>query len=146
MTLEEKAIAKDSVPMVPYLRLPETSDEQACLMGSRCPVCQETFLGERVLCVKCGNQEGIEAVKLSRTGELFTFTIVCHSAPWVQVPYVAAIVKLPEGPLVKATIIDIEPDPEKLENGMKLEMVVRKVRKDDADRDVWAYMFRPAGN
>jgi hypothetical protein len=55
---------------------------------------------------------------------------------------VVALVRLAEGPLVAAQLTDVEG--EKIEIGMPVEMVTRRVR-DDGDKGtiVYGYKFRP---
>ncbi|MBL7174487.1 MAG: Zn-ribbon domain-containing OB-fold protein [Desulfobacteraceae bacterium] len=144
MTNEKQTAGKREVPMVPYLRLPESPKEDACLIGSRCKNCGETYLGMRVICINCYSSDQMEEVTLSRTGELFTYTVVYQSAPWVQVPYAAVVVRLPEGPVVRASLTDFEPSPDALKVGMPVEMVTEKVSEDNDGNDVIAYKFKLA--
>jgi len=140
VSAEQKA--KKQIPIVPFLKLPENG-ARPYLAGSRCPNCGETYLGERAICLACGRGNGLEEVALSQGGELFTYTVVYQSAPWVPVPYIAAVVKLPEGPVVRASLTGIEPRPELLRAGMALELVTETVRADADGNEVVAYKFRP---
>jgi len=81
---------------------------------------------------------------LSDKGSLWVYSIVYQSAPGIPTPYVAAIVDLPEGASVRCTLIDVEPNPEKLPFGMPVEMITKKVREDKDGNDVIAFFFRPA--
>ena len=143
MASEKQAEAKKAVPIVSHLRLPQSAGEEAHLIGSRCKNCGETYLGKRVVCIKCYEMDEMEEVALSRTGELFSYTIVYQSAPWVQVPYVAAVVRLPEGPVVPASLTGCEPTPNAVRVGMPLKMVTEKVRQDREGNDIIAYKFKP---
>jgi uncharacterized OB-fold protein len=147
MNIERQTEAKPTetraVPMVSYLRLPQTEGEAAHLIGSRCGHCGETYLGHRALCINCDGQGPMEELSLGQRGELFTFTVIYQSAPWVQTPYVAAVVKLPEGPVVRASLTGIEPDPVNLEVGMPLEMITETVRRDEDGNDVVAFKYKP---
>jgi uncharacterized OB-fold protein len=60
-------------------------------------------------------------------------------------PYTIALVKLEEGPVVTAQLTDI--GDQKVEIGMPVEMVTRKLRTDMEDRGmiVYGYKFRPVG-
>jgi hypothetical protein len=142
MTTGQTQTEKKAIPIVRHLHLPEKEGEEPYLEGSRCRNCGETYVDRRRVCVKCYARD-MEKVALGKTGELFTFTIVHQSAPGVPVPYVAAVVRLSEGPFVTANLVDVEPKPENLRAGMKLEMVVRKVREDRAGNDIIAYQYRP---
>ncbi len=135
--------AKKVRPIVPYLKLPEKEGEEAVLVGVRCKACGKAFLGERLVCPACTAINQFEPVTFSRTGELYAYTIVHQSAPGIPVPYISAIIDLPEGVSVRANIVDVEPRPENLKFGMKVEMVTRKVREDSEGNDVIAFFFRP---
>jgi uncharacterized OB-fold protein len=70
------------------------------------------------------------------------------------VPYVSAIVDLPDGVSVRCNLVDVEPDPAKLQFGMPLEMVTRKVRErkeknaegTEETIDIIAFFFKPSQN
>ncbi len=134
------------MPIVPYLVLPTDSKESPYLLGSRCRKCGEMYLGSRAVCVKCFESGCLDELKLGGKGELFAFTVIYQSAPWVTVPYVAAVVRLAEGPVVRASLTQVEPDPAKLRVGMPLEMITEKVRQTRDGTDVIAYKFRPAAS
>ena len=68
--------------------------------------------------------------KLSGKGEVVTYTII-HTAPEnfeEQVPYPIAIVKLDEGPLVTAQIVDCPLD--EVAIGMKVESTFRRIQEE----------------
>ena len=64
----------------------------------------------------------MSAVKLQETGVLHSFSVVYRSFPGIDVPYVSAIVDLDGGGTVKGNLINIEPDPEKIDFGMKVKL------------------------
>ena len=129
---------------MPYLRLPQVPGGEAYLVGTRCQNCGETYLGCQLVCLRCHTAGQMGEVALSRSGELFSYTVVHQSAPWVPVPYIAAVIKLPEGPFVGATLTGCKPEPEQVKVGMTVEMVTEKVRQDKEGNDVIAYRFKPA--
>ena len=65
-----------------------------------------------------------------------------------------AIVDLPDGVSVRCNLVDIEPDPKKIEFGMPVEMVTRKVRERTEKNaegveetiDIIAFFFKPSQN
>ena len=135
---------KKQIPIVPYLRLPTSATDEAYLVGNKCGNCGETYLGSRAICLNCGTSDQMEEIKLSRTGELFTYTVVHQSVPWIRVPYVAAVVRLPEGPFVRASLVEVDPTPEDgVKTGTRVEMLTEKVRQDKEGNDIIAYKFRP---
>jgi uncharacterized OB-fold protein len=146
LTQAEAQTEKKPRPIVPYLVLAEKEGEKAYLSGSRCKSCGTAYVGSRWSCAKCFAVNSMEQIKLSDHGELHTFSIVYQTAPGIQVPFVAAIVDLPEGTSVRANIEGIEPDPDKLVPllGKQVEMYTEKVRTDREGNDVIAFKFRPA--
>ncbi|HXQ24364.1 MAG TPA: Zn-ribbon domain-containing OB-fold protein [Candidatus Acidoferrales bacterium] len=134
---------KKTRPIVPFLRL-GADGEKPYLVGKKCSGCGAVYLGSRVACSKCSGTGPFNEIRLSDKGSLWVYSIVHQSVPGVPTPYVAAIVDLPEGVSVRCNIIDIEPKPEKIEFGMPVEMVTKKVREDKDGNDVIAFFFRPA--
>ena len=140
---ETQTAEKQDKPIVPFLRLPEKAGEKAHLFGSKCKQCGAVYLGERMACGRCFSTEPMDEIKLSDRGELHVFSIVHQSAPGIPVPYVAAIVDLPEGVSVRCNIEGVEPDPKNLKFGMPVEMYTEKVHTDREGNDIIAFKFRP---
>lgn len=134
---------KHQRPIVPYLVLPESPDEKPYLMGSRCKSCGATYVGKREFCSKCSAVGQFESIRLSDRGEVYIWSIIHQSAPGIPTPYVAAIVDLPEGVSVRCNVEGVEPKPENIKFGMKVEMYTEKVREDREGNDIIAYKFRP---
>jgi uncharacterized protein len=130
-------------PLVPHLTLGETRD-QDYLNGSRCTNCKTVYAGPRMFCSKCSSQGPFEAVKLGREGEVHVFTIIHQATPYVQAPYIAAIIDMPEGVSVNSNIVGIEPKPENVKFGMKVKMFTEKVSEDKEGNSYIAYKFQPA--
>ena len=146
MTQQAEAPAeKQERPIVPFLVLPAKEGEKPYLRGSKCKSCGAAYLGDRMACGKCSAVGEFEEIRFSDYGELHTFTIVYQTAPGIEVPFVAAIVDLPEGTSIRCNIVGIEPDPEKLVPllGKRVEMYTEKVRTDNEGNDVIAFRFRP---
>jgi uncharacterized OB-fold protein len=97
----------------------------------------------RDVCPAC-RAPASEPFQFSGKGTVYSFSTV-YSAPEgfeAYVPYVVALVKLAEGPLVTAQLTDISP--EEVRIGLPVEMVTRKVREDsDAGLIAYNYKFRP---
>ncbi len=131
------------LPAVEYLKLPEGGDPY--LEGHKCQSCGATFLGERSVCSKCGARDQMQAVRLPNTGSLYSYCIVHRSFPGIEVPYVSAIVDLDDGTAIKGNLINIEPDPDKIEFGMPVEVVFDDAlgRKDRDGNAYMAYFFQP---
>src|SRR5205823_13023552 len=128
MAAEGSAGEKKQRPITAMLRLPTVPGEKPYLVGYRCSACGATYVGEgRIGCSKCTATGPLQEIRLSDRGSLYVYSIVHQSVPGVPVPYVSAIVDLPEGVSVRCNIVDIEPDPAKIKFGMPVEMVTRKV-------------------
>ena len=121
------------------LRLGEGEE---ALEGCRCPGCGDTFYPPRAVCLSCYH-EGLDRVALSRRGTLHTFTIARMALPgaFVKAPYVIAQVQLEEGVIIPTVLDDV--DPESVQIGMELELVIEKAMSDAEGNDVMAFKFRP---
>ena len=77
--------------------------------------------------------------KLSDKGTLHSYAVVYRSFPGIDVPYVSAIVDLEGGGTIKGNLINIEPDPDKIEFNMPVKVIF-----DDAlgrkDKDGNSYL------
>ncbi len=126
---------------------PLSNLEEVRLKGTRCRSCGEVFLGKRVACDACLSPD-MEAVVLSDTGRLYTYSIIRYRPPGGYkgpepfVPFAAGLVELPEQLRIMTRLSDC--DIEKLEVGMALKLVVAPFRVDEQGREVIAYSFRPA--
>jgi uncharacterized protein len=134
---------KKARPIVPFLRLGKDG-EKPYLVAKQCAGCGTLYLGARVACSKCFATGPFNEIRLGDKGTLWVYSIVHQSAPGIPTPYVAAIVDLPEGVSVRCTIAEVEPQPEKIQFGMQVEMITKKVREDKDGNDVIAFFFRPA--
>jgi uncharacterized OB-fold protein len=113
------------------------------LMGEECPSCKTKIYPPRDVCLECA-APAQELFELTGEGEVFSFTTV-YSAPAgyeFNAPYVMALVKLDEGPLLTAQLTDV--DIADIEIGMPVEMVTRKLRTEgDEGMILYGYKFRP---
>lgn len=120
-----------------------TQSERYRLQGVECPICSEKIFPPRDICPTCNNK-ALSHCRFSGKGEVYSLTTV-YEAPIgyeEQAPFVVALVKLAEGPLITAQITD---DPgNSVGIGSPVEMVTRKLR-EDGERGViiYGYKFRP---
>lgn len=135
---------KGPLPVVSWLKLPEKGEPY--LEGHKCQECGAIFLGERNVCSKCFTRNRLEPVRLSSKGTLYAYSIVHRSFPGIETPYVSAIVDLEGGGTVKGNLIGIDPDPDKIEMGMPVEVVFKDAlgRKDQEGNSYISYFFQPA--
>lgn len=129
--------------MVEYLKIPDAGDPY--LEGYKCGNCGATFLGERHVCSKCGARDQMSTVKLSNSGKLYSYSIVHRSFPGIEVPYVSAVVDLDDGVAIKGNLINVEPDPEKIQFDMPVEVVFKDAlgRKDKDGNSYLSFFFQP---
>ncbi len=142
--MSEQAEVAGPLPVVDWLKLPHDGDPY--LEGHKCDDCGAIYLGVRENCSSCGSRGKMTPTKLSTYGELYSFCVVYRSFPGVEVPYVSAIVDLEGGGTVKGNLINIDPDPDKIEFDMPVEVVFRDAlgRKDRDGNSYISYFFQPA--
>jgi len=146
--MAEQAQATDTGPrpIVPWLKL----EPKPHLEGLKC-ACGAMYLDpKRVACSKCGETDKLKPVALSDKGKVYVFSVVYQSYPGIKTPFVTAIVDLPEGVSVRATLADVDPEqaqkePNKVFN-MPVELVTGVAAKDREGHDVVAYSYRPSKN
>jgi hypothetical protein len=96
-SLPERLAIRDGLLSTPLVDLGAVR-----LMGTQCEQCHETTLGSNAVCPNCGGTT-LRARPLSRTGTLFTYTIVRHKPPGDYRgpepfrPFAMGLVELPEG-------------------------------------------------
>jgi len=96
----------------------------------RCRDCGLVHHYPRPFCPRCWSGE-VEWVPASGSATLYTYSVVhVNDLPPFreQLPYVAAVVELAEGPRVMTRLVDC--DPERLEVGMDLTMTVHRLTED----------------
>ncbi len=136
-------MSEQPLPVVDYLKIPEEGDPY--LEGHKCGECGSIFLGERNICSKCGARDQMGTIQLSTQGNLYAYSIVHRSFPGIEVPYISAIVDLDDGATLKGNLINVDPDPEKIEFGMPIDVVFDDAlgRKDKEGNSYLAYFFQP---
>ena len=120
-----------------------TRAQRMGLTGEVCPQCSARLFPPRDVCPECG---GPAKTPFRFTGRGAVYS---HSTVFVppkgyegQAPYIVAVVKLDEGPLVTAQLTDVDCDAVTI--GMPVEMVTRKIREDGPDGLIYYnYKFRP---
>jgi uncharacterized protein len=138
---EEKKPA-GPLPVVEFLKIPAGGDPY--LEGYKCAECGAMFLGKRAVCSKCSARDHLEPTRLSNKGALYVYSIVHRSFPGIEVPYISAVVDLEGGGTVKGNLINVEPDPAKIELGMPVEVIFKDAgRKDREGNSYLSYFFQP---
>lgn len=117
------------------------SEQRYKLVGEVCPHCGVGIFPPRDVCPECA-QPAQELYTFSGTGTVYSYTVVLNAPEGYQdqAPYVIALVKLDEGPMILAQMTDLDGEPE---IGMPVEMVTRKLRTDGEEGIiVYGYKFR----
>lgn len=114
------------------------------LVGEVCPHCAIKIFPPRDVCPNCGG-EAKEEFAFSGRGEVYSFTMLYDAPAGFEeaTPYTVALIKLEEGPVVTAQLTDL--GDAKVEIGMPVEMVTRRIRSDGDERGmlIYGYKFRP---
>lgn len=115
------------------------------LVGEVCPHCDVKIFPPRDVCPECGG-EAKTPFQFSGRGEVYSYTTMTSAPSGFEeyLPYVVALIKLEEGPVLTAQLTDLDPN-EEVSIGMPVEMVTRKMRSDHGDAGIllYSYKFRP---
>lgn len=124
----------------------EFVDGRPHLLGSKCTACGAAFFPPRHVCPTCLTDRNMGPYRLGNTGTLYAHTVIRIASKEFNPPYpFGYIVVEPEKVRVPAMITGVD-DFSKLESGMKMEMVVEKLRDDEVRGEILTYKFRPADN
>jgi uncharacterized OB-fold protein len=136
-------MADKPLPIVPYLKVPDSGDPY--LEGLKCSACDAITLSSRVACASCGARGTFQPQRLSNRGTLHVYSITHRSFPGIEVPFISAIADLEGGGTVKTNLIGIDPDPEKIKQGMPIQVVYEIApRKDAEGNEYMTFYFKPA--
>ena len=126
------------IPMVEYLRL----DGDPRLVANECKDCGALYFDRRNACASCGKRS-FGSRDLATSGVVRSFSIIHQAAPGVPVPYVSSVVDLDGGGSVKSKVVNVEPDPESVKLGMKVQLTTFVVGTDDDGTEAVAFGFEP---
>ncbi len=128
-----------SKPRVPAVEGWFTLGETPHLIGAQCRKCQTYFFPKTV--TMCSNPScdsaDFDEVELSRTGRIWSYTQNCYAPPQPYVspepfePYTVAAVELSHEKMVVLGQMPRDVDPEGLEAGTEVELVVGTLYEDD---------------
>lgn len=113
------------------------------LVGTECKNCGQRYFPPRNVCPICRRKSKVERFKFSGEGEIFTYTIirVPPTGFEYQRPYVVAVIKLKEGAMCTAQVVDC--DHKEVKIGKKVELVFRKIIADDESGIIrYGYKFK----
>jgi uncharacterized OB-fold protein len=112
-------------------------------VANECVACGARFFDRRNACARCGKTEFTRA-DVPNSGEVRAFTIVAFAAPGIPVPYVAALVDC-DGTSVRGNLINVEPDPDHVTLGMKVQLATAVIGTDDNGTEAIGFGFEPQG-
>ncbi len=127
------------IPFVDYLVL---DDGEPHLIAHECTNCGARFFDRRNACAGCFAND-FKTVPVAAVGTVRAFTIVTFAAPGVPVPFVAAVVDC-DGTQVRANLINVEPDPANIHDGMKVRLTTFPVGTDSEGTEAINFGFEPA--
>jgi len=116
---------------------------QGKLMGARCRACGRLMVPPRPLCPDCYSDD-LEWVELRGEGTVEAYTVI-HVAPAKlaeEAPYIVALVRLDEGPVIPGRLRGVEP--EHIEVGLRVKLEVEQPRPEGGWPTWPNYYFRPA--
>ena len=125
------------VPLVDYLAL----EPEPHLLANECTSCGARFFDRRNACAAC-ESEDFRRVPIATTGEVKAFTIVSLAAPGIPVPFVAAVVDC-DGTSVRGNLLEVEPQADQVQLGMKVELTTTSVGVDQEGTEAVGFGFRP---
>ncbi|MBB6427895.1 Zn-ribbon domain-containing OB-fold protein [Sphingopyxis sp. JAI128] len=132
----------EPIAAVPYVIIDRDGDHH--LVGSRCAKCGATLLGRRVACAACGANDSVTQVRLSDKGRIRTCTVVHRSYPGVPVPFIAAVIDIDGGGVVRGTLRGPIPSDPVAEVGRPVRICVEDTGQRDAlGRAFYSQVFRP---
>jgi hypothetical protein len=118
------------------------------LGGSRCANCGRAYFPPRAVCPECTSHRQsigkMTPIQLSGEGEVVSFSIVHEAAEGfeMQVPYILALVRTVEGPVLTGQVVDIEPDQVRI--GLRVRAAFRKLREEGKAGVIhYGYKFAP---
>ncbi|TRZ67463.1 MAG: transcriptional regulator [Rhodocyclaceae bacterium] len=124
----------------------EVVDGLPHLLGTKCAMCGAAFFPPRFVCPTCLTDEKMEQWRLGNTGTLYAYTVIRIASKEFNPPYpFGYIIVEPEKVRVPAMITGVE-DYSTLKVGMKMQMIVEKLRDDGVGGEIVTYKFKPADN
>jgi uncharacterized OB-fold protein len=128
------------IPLVEYLVLDAGEPH---LVAQECTHCHARFFDRRNACASCFATE-FTTVAVATEGTVRAFTIVTFAAPGIPTPFVASVVDCADGTRVRANLINVEPDPEHIRDGMKVRLTTYPIGTDSEGTEAIGFGFEPA--
>jgi uncharacterized OB-fold protein len=149
--LTECQIVSSAVNQVPIAEgLFTWPSKEPQLIASKCSRCSEVSFPKQDSCPNC-TSNSTEEVLLGRRGSLWTWTIQNFPPPPPYTgnvdpftPYGIGYIELPEGIRIESRLT--ASDPQALEIGMEMELVIEKFRDADDGQELMTFAYQPTGH
>lgn len=122
----------------PDLFVVPTDGEKPYLLGYKCESCGKVWFPRLDTCPNCWSNT--KQIKLSKTGKLYSYSVIHVGPKEIKAPYVIGYVDLPENLRVFA---QIKIDQDKVKCGMDVEVTDGPIRLEENGTRVISYMFKP---
>ena len=142
-TSETNQTTKKTVPVQEGLFSMPDSAEGFHLIGSKCKSCGTSSFPKRKRCEKCF-EDKVDIIPLNPRGKVVSWSIV-RMKPFEyksNVPYVLAIVELPENLQLYTQLKDINVDNPEIHIGDKVKVVPEIIGQDENGNDVLSFYFK----
>jgi uncharacterized OB-fold protein len=116
--------------------------EGGALVANRCKACGQVFFPKARVCFSCFNED-MEEVRLSRRGNLYSYTIGRMPSLHFEPPYALGYIDMPEKVRIFAPLEVEQGQYGKLKIGMEMEVVVEKLWEEEG-KEVIGWKFKPA--
>jgi uncharacterized OB-fold protein len=95
-------------------------------------------------CAACGVGDAISRIRLADTGRVQTCSVVSRSYPGVAVPFVAAVIQIDGGGVVRGTLRDATTESPGPPIGMPVRIYIEDTgQRDPGGRPFYSHVFRP---
>ena len=139
--MSSPAQEEKSVPVIPGAY--EFKNGEPHLIGTKCTKCGSAFFPPRQVCSYCLTDKTVEKARLGNTGKLYVYTVINVASKMFNPPYAFGFVMLEPENIRIPTLLSGVTDPNELETGTPLKMVIEKLRTDPSGVDVMTFKFRP---
>jgi uncharacterized OB-fold protein len=131
----------EPIAAVPYVVI---AGNDHYLVGSRCGHCSATMLGQRMACAACGENNRIAPIRLADTGRIRTCSVISRSYPGVPVPFIAAVVEIDGGGVLRGTLHGPIPADPVAQVGQRVRICIEDTgQRHPSGRPFYAHSFRP---
>jgi uncharacterized OB-fold protein len=112
------------------------------LLIQRCTDCKTLRVPPRPMCGNCQSLEW-DTVESTGRGTVYSYVMPKYPPlPFLEYPYVVALIELVEGVRIVSNLCGI--DPEAIKNGMSVEVFYEAFNSTNGDEELVLHQFRPA--